>query len=126
MFQGHQMRIKELSERTGVSARLLRYYEQQGLLTPRREENGYRDYDESLVATVKQIRDLLGVGLTTDIIRDVLPCLAEASCSRYPDPAFLERIRLERHRMQDRVDSLTKNLRAMDSYLEAVAVNQPG
>jgi len=39
------MRIKELSERTGVSARLPRYYEEQGLLTPRREENGYRDHD---------------------------------------------------------------------------------
>ena len=37
------MRIRELSERTGVSARLLRYCEEQGLLSPRRQENGYRD-----------------------------------------------------------------------------------
>ncbi|MFD9735764.1 MerR family transcriptional regulator [Umezawaea sp. NPDC059074] len=114
------MRIKELSERTGVSARLLRYYEEQGLLTPRREENGYRDYDEPLVERVEQIRSLLGAGLTTEIIRAVLPCLAEAADSRYPAPDFVDRIRRERGRMAERHACLTKNLQAMDAYLAAI------
>jgi DNA-binding transcriptional MerR regulator len=55
------MRIGELAERTGVPARLLRYYEEQGLLTPARAANGYRDYGEPLVDRVAQIRGLLGV-----------------------------------------------------------------
>lgn len=38
------MKIGELSARTGVSIRSLRYYEQQGLLAPARHENGYREY----------------------------------------------------------------------------------
>ncbi|MFJ1764805.1 MerR family transcriptional regulator [Amycolatopsis sp. NPDC088138] len=114
------MRIKELSERTGVSARLLRYYEEQGLLDPLRQENGYRDYDEAQVERVQQIRSLLEAGLTTEIIRAVLPCLAEAAESRYPAPDFVSRIRQERGRMAERLALLAKNLQAMDDYLDAL------
>ena len=38
------MQIGELSARTGASVRMLRYYEEQGLLEPRRTGSGYRDY----------------------------------------------------------------------------------
>ncbi len=34
------MRIGELAERTGASRRLLRYYEEQGLIQPSRRANG--------------------------------------------------------------------------------------
>ncbi|WP_127502286.1 MerR family transcriptional regulator [Actinoplanes solisilvae] len=114
------MRIKELSERADVSPRLLRYYEEQGLLSPRREENGYRYYDEALVERVEQIRSLLHAGLTTEIIREVLPCLAEAATCKYPAPDFLSRVRQERDRMAERLECLTKNLKAIDAYLNAV------
>ncbi|MER5965721.1 MerR family transcriptional regulator [Streptomyces sp. NPDC002057] len=69
------MLIGELSRRTGVGARLLRYYEAQGLLEARRGPNGYRVYDEESVVTVRQIRVLLAAGLTTEVIRAVLPCV---------------------------------------------------
>ncbi|MEV0146769.1 MULTISPECIES: MerR family transcriptional regulator [unclassified Nonomuraea] len=69
------MLIGELSRRTGVSARLLRYYEAQGLLDAGRAPNGYRDYDEDSVVTVRQIRALLDAGLSTEVIRSVLPCV---------------------------------------------------
>lgn len=115
------MRIKELSERTGVAPRLLRYYEEQGLLQPQREDNGYRVYDESLLRRVQQIRGLLDAGLTTEIIRDVLPCLAQAACSKYDDPVFVQRVAVERDRLKQRVDVMSENLRALDRYLSAVA-----
>ena len=51
------MRIGELARRTEVPARLLRYYEDQGLLTPDRWANGYRDYCPGDVPRVLQIRD---------------------------------------------------------------------
>ncbi|MFD4178828.1 MULTISPECIES: MerR family transcriptional regulator [Streptomyces] len=68
------MLIGELSRRTGVSARSLRYYEAQGLLSAGRGANGYRDYAEEAVVTVTQIRALLRAGLSTDVIAQVLPC----------------------------------------------------
>lgn len=69
------MRIGELSERTGTPRRLLRYYEEQGLITAARSPNGYRDYADYLVERVLQIRGLLDAGLPTRIIKQILPCL---------------------------------------------------
>jgi DNA-binding transcriptional MerR regulator len=50
------MRIGELAERAGTSARIRRNYEQHGLLRTRRRANGYRDYDEADVRLVHEIR----------------------------------------------------------------------
>ena len=69
------MLIGELSRRTGTSTRSLRYYEAQGLLESSRGANGYREYDEGSVLTVRQVRALLDAGLSTEVIRDVLPCV---------------------------------------------------
>ncbi|MFC7104329.1 MerR family transcriptional regulator [Nonomuraea rubra] len=69
------MRIGELVRRTGVSERLLRYYEEQGLLHPSRLPSGYREYTEAHVETVRRIRCLLAAGLSTSTIATVLPCL---------------------------------------------------
>ncbi|MEU5398197.1 MerR family transcriptional regulator [Streptomyces sp. NPDC005963] len=69
------MLIGELSERTGVGSRLLRYYEEQGLIVAGRAANGYRDYDEGAVLAVRQVRALLAAGLSTEVIREVLPCV---------------------------------------------------
>ena len=43
---------------------MLRYYEEQGLLSPARDASGYRAYTESDVAKVRQIRGLLADSLS--------------------------------------------------------------
>ncbi|MFB6440759.1 MerR family transcriptional regulator [Streptomyces sp. NPDC056411] len=69
------MRIGELARRAGVSARVLRYYEQRGLLSSGRDANGYRRYEgEAAVERVRKIRELLATGLNTEDIRALLPC----------------------------------------------------
>src|SRR4051812_23908521 len=69
------MRIGELAERVGVSTRALRYYEQQGLISARREANGYRHYDESDVRLVEEIRALLAAGFVLEDARPFVECL---------------------------------------------------
>ncbi|WP_219467651.1 MerR family transcriptional regulator [Nonomuraea rhizosphaerae] len=69
------MRIGELAERTGVSTRSLRYYEQHGLLSATRGSNGYRDYAEDDVKLVSEIRALLSVGFTLEDTRPFVDCL---------------------------------------------------
>ena len=68
------MRISEVSRRTGVSIRSLRYYEQKRLLCARRLSNGYRDLDEETVERVQTIQMYLGLGLTTEQIEEILAC----------------------------------------------------
>ncbi|MFI0978914.1 MerR family transcriptional regulator [Streptomyces sp. NPDC021093] len=70
------MRIGELARATGTTARALRHYEQAGLLTSHRAANGYRVYDpEGSVARVRNIRQLLDVGLTLEDVQAFGPCL---------------------------------------------------
>src|SRR3712207_4304231 len=76
------VRIGELARATGVSAPLLRYYEAQGLLSPTRTKNGYRLYDENAATTVRQVRGLLEVGLSTNEIRLLLPCATSSTPDR--------------------------------------------
>lgn len=68
------MQIKELSERTGASIRSIRHYEAKGLLHADRRSNGYRDYDETAVATVQTIRLYLGLGLNTENVARIIDC----------------------------------------------------
>lgn len=58
------MRISELSAITGASARMLRHYENAGLLSPGRDSNGYRHYQPKDAKTVDDIRCMLASGLS--------------------------------------------------------------
>lgn len=50
------MRIKEVQEATGLTAKAIRLYESKGLLEPAREaENDYRDYSQADVERLKTI-----------------------------------------------------------------------
>ncbi|RZS44701.1 DNA-binding transcriptional MerR regulator [Herbihabitans rhizosphaerae] len=111
------MLIGELSARTGVSPRLLRYYERQGLLDSDRGPNGYRTYDDDAVGTVRQIRALLAAGLGTEVIRTVLPC-ANGDASRLDlCPRLVETLRRELTAMDDRIDNLRQVRGTLAAYL---------
>ncbi|MFI9117119.1 MerR family transcriptional regulator [Streptomyces venezuelae] len=116
------MRIGELSERTGTPRRLLRYYEEQGLIVADRLPNGYRVYDASNVDRVLQIRGLLDAGLPTRIIKQILPCLNKPRIIHFPDatPEMLATLENERDRMTERIRCLTRNRDAVAEYLDAV------
>ncbi|MFI0780086.1 MerR family transcriptional regulator [Streptomyces sp. NPDC021212] len=68
------MLISELAELTGVSTRALRHYEDRGLLVPARDSSGYRNYTESDVTRVMQIRTMISAGLNTSTIGQYLDC----------------------------------------------------
>jgi DNA-binding transcriptional MerR regulator len=58
--------IDEVSEKTGLTKRMLRYYEEIGLIIPTRKESGYRLYtddDLKMLKSVKETKDKLGFSM---------------------------------------------------------------
>jgi DNA-binding transcriptional MerR regulator len=116
------VKIGELAARTGIAARMLRYYEEQGLIVPEREANGYRDYDNYLVDRAMKIRGLVDSGVPTRIIADILPCLNQAQeiIVRDPDPELRATLVAQRDNMIVRIASLEQNRNALTRYIAAM------
>ncbi len=114
------MKIGELSKRTGVSVRMLRYYEGEGLLQPQRTEAGYRDYGPAEEETVRRIKLLGSAGMTLGTIQQLLPCVQS------DHPAFtpcddLRRILTQQVGLLDqRIDTLSQSRTILAGFLSGV------
>src|SRR5262245_10212096 len=114
------MRIGELSRRTGVSERLLRYYEEQGLLHPVRRSSGYREYTQADAVTVGRIRSLLAAGLNTATIATVLPCLGDDGRRLIPTcPDLVTDLFQERDRITATITELETSRAMLDTVIDA-------
>ena len=66
------MKINEVEALVGITKKNIRFYEAEGLLTPRRNsENGYRDYGEAEVETLRRIKLLRKLGVPLEEIRQM-------------------------------------------------------
>ena len=119
------MRIGELAQRSGATPRQIRYYEEQDLLIAARTHSNYRDYDEGSVETVVQIRGLIDAGLSTRVIRVLLPCVhgPGAELPARPDPVMSALLTAERDCLKDRIDHLSLCLDQVQCYLDRVEVS---
>lgn len=115
------MKISDAADAIGAPARMLRYYEQQGLITASRSGNGYRDYSDEQVDHARHVRALVEAGLSTRMIKIVLdietptPEQQSASCSR----ASAEELARELRVVENRIVCLEKSREAVISYLQA-------
>jgi DNA-binding transcriptional MerR regulator len=117
------MRIGDLARESGVSRRLLRYYEEQGLLRPVRLPNGYREYGESHVAVVRHIRTMLAAGLPTAVIARILDCVHDDDGGRMVPtacPGMEANLRRERERIAETIQRLQTSQHALDTMLAVV------
>lgn len=63
------MKIHEVEEQVGITKKNIRFYEHEGLLSPRRSENGYRNYSEEDVAELKKVKLLRSLSFPLEEIR---------------------------------------------------------
>jgi DNA-binding transcriptional MerR regulator len=117
--------MKEMVRRTGVHERLLRYYEQQGLLAPERLPSGYRVYCESDVETVRRIRCLLAAGLSTSLIAQVLPCIRADGDRLVPTcPDLVAQLRRESERITRAIEELQASRTMLDTVITAAPLQR--
>jgi len=112
------MHIGELAERTALSLRTIRHYDEIGLLTPSgRSEGGFRLYTEGDFDRLMLIRRMKPLGYSLDQMRDLLHAISARSASEAD-------ARLAARALQDfhsdaiqRREKLAKQLEMADEFL---------
>ena len=65
------MKINEVEERVGISKANIRFYEKQGLISPARGSNGYREYGEEDILRLQNIIILRKLGISVQDIEKI-------------------------------------------------------
>jgi Cu(I)-responsive transcriptional regulator len=66
------MNIAEAARRAGLTPKAIRFYEAQGLLSPRRASNGYRAFAEPDVHTLRFLRRARDLGFSVEECRELI------------------------------------------------------
>ena len=102
------MKIIDLENRTGLDRATIRYYEKEGLITPARLENGYREYsaaDEEQLLKIKLLRQL---GMSLDKIKNLQQGIDDFGSALTDQIQALER----KVRSMDRAKEICSELRS--------------
>jgi MerR family transcriptional regulator, copper efflux regulator len=111
------MQIGELAERTGLSLRTIRHYDDEGLLTPSaRSAGGFRLYSATDLDRLLVIRRMKPLGFSIDEMRELLAVVDELTAGTGTDGA---RARLEEFRTaaRDRRDTLQIQLSRAEEFV---------
>lgn len=114
------MNIKDVEKATGISKQNIRFYEKSGLLHPRRnEENGYREYTDEEIRTLKLVKMLRMLDMPIEQIKLVLVCPQQMPHLLAQQTRLLE----EKLESTKYAITLCENLRKADCTPEALDVD---
>ena len=115
------MKINEVEALVNITKKNIRFYEEQGLLFPQRNtENGYRNYSEEDVQTLRQIKLLRKLGVPIEEIRQMLLGVHTLS-----DGMRLHLISLEREKQNlEHSISFCRNLQVMDTSISSLEIER--
>ncbi|WP_435272705.1 MerR family transcriptional regulator [Streptomyces parvulus] len=116
-----QMQIGEVAERTGLSLRTIRHYEDAGLVIPSaRSQGGFRLYTERDVARLMVIRRMKPLGFSLDQMRDLLSATDRLDGGDPLDLAerevLLDRVRAFERAATEQVEKLRVQLRRAEEF----------
>lgn len=100
------MRINEVINEVDLSKRAIKYYEEEGLLSIAKDENGYRNYSKEDIKILKEISAYRKLGIS---IKDIKELLIDKNCRLLEDVYEEKRKKLEISK---------EELEALKSYIE--------
>lgn len=117
------MRIGELADQSGVTAKTIRFWESTGLLAdPARTPSGYRDYDADVVDRLTFIRHAQTAGLTLAEIRQIL---AISDTGEPPCGHVTGLIQQHLHDVDERIRGLTETRSLLDRLAQRATDQDP-
>ena len=123
--QARPMQIGEIAERTGLSLRTLRHYDEIGLLAPSaRSEGGFRLYTREDLDKLLVIRRMKPLGFPLEAMQEVMG-LIEALRAGDPDPDLVERLRLVVEEARERRRRLQEQLAMADEFIDLLGRQLP-
>lgn len=123
MTDQRQMQIGEVAERTGLSLRTIRHYEDVGLVTPSaRSKGGFRLYTTADVDRLMVIRRMKPLDFSLEEMRDLLEITDRLGATDDPPAgADLERLRERLDSYRKVADARCETLRARLAMAEDFA-----
>lgn len=113
------MHIGELSERTGLSLRTIRHYDEIGLVKPSgRSDGGFREYSESDLDRLMLIRRMKPLGYSLEQMAELLEVIdarASGSAEVSASDEVLERFRADANARRAR---LATQLQMADDFID--------
>jgi DNA-binding transcriptional MerR regulator len=114
------MQIGEVAERTGLSLRTIRYYEEMGLVQPpSRTTGGFRLYTEADLARLMLVKRMKPLEFSVEDMRDLLGVLdALEACVDGADgrDVLLDRLAMYREAADARVSALRDQLETAEEF----------
>jgi DNA-binding transcriptional MerR regulator len=117
------MQIGEVAERTSLSLRTLRHYDEIGLLRPSgRSEGGFRLYSDADVIRLLVIRRMKPLGFTLDEMSEVMRLLEVLGTGNdeAPDVDRLSELEQVIARAEERRETLRRQVEMADEFIEAL------
>ncbi|QSB04517.1 MerR family transcriptional regulator [Natronoglycomyces albus] len=111
-----QLRIGELAKRTGATPRMLRHYENEGLIEAQRSSTGQRLFSSSAVEQVHHIRRLLAVGLPLAVIGELFGCIRDP---QRLEPCAVPLLAEHLHAYDSRIAQLSSTRDALQGLIDA-------
>ncbi|MGW0523546.1 MerR family transcriptional regulator [Crossiella sp. NPDC003009] len=121
------MQIGEVAERTGLSLRTIRYYEEVGLVIPsERSQGGFRLYTEPDVDRLRVIMRMKPLGFQLEEMRELLGLLDSLTDPDSPERAsYLERLAEFWSAAEERCRQLRKQLTIAEDFAATLRSHLP-
>ncbi|MGY1682182.1 MerR family transcriptional regulator [Geodermatophilus sp. SYSU D01176] len=118
------LQIGQVAERTGLSLRTIRFYEENGLVVPTaRSEGGFRLYSHDDVARLEVIKRMKPLGFTLEEMRELLTLLADLDAGAGDPAQLLDRLRMFHEAATARVTALREQLAVAEGFAATLAAH---